>query len=413
MKKYSLITCLVLWTFNYALAQQFTHIQSIEQPIKDGMHQLSLTPEVRAVATYDFHDLRLRDDRNREVPFSLIRVPETTHTIAIEEYEYERSANSKSSTFLVSFKDHKAVSQLMIQVSNTNISKSFALSGSYNKKEWYAILQDELLSDLASSNETFVTKVIHFPATTYPYLRIIFNDSVSAPVNVLKIGKYRDDLSMHANNTVPGIAYRIYPDSIKQKTMIAFYSPVKQVLNGIEFTVSAPAKFVRDAEIYELKKELHKRRQLLHKLSIASLQLHSEKPLLFDLGELYADTFYMEINNADNPPLTINNIVFKQNQLSLVAQLNTGLAYNLVLGDKQLPLPNYDIGNFIGKEPWLFPKLKTGPVYKLPVKEASAELQPVSFWQKSWFMWACIGVVIVVIFVFSIGLLKDVNKNQS
>ena len=69
-------------------------------------------------------------------------------------------------------------------------------------------------------------------------------------------------------------------------------------------------------------------------------------PAIFELHRSRAPVFFIVIKNADNPPLKIEKVFIQQQTISLVAYLEKGKKYSLIMGDPNAPLADYDLQIF-------------------------------------------------------------------
>jgi hypothetical protein len=125
---------------------------------------------------------------------------------------------------------------------------------------------------------------------------------------------------------------------------------------------------------------------------------------------IYEKEFVIEIDNLDSPPLKIETVKFQQLVTYLIADFVAGKKYEVVMGDKNLQAPKYDLAYFKDKIDSQLPFAYVGKVE--PIEKASIVSAPVSFWQQKWFMWMCIGVGALIVFFFSLNLLKDMQSKK-
>ena len=126
------------------------------------------------------------------------------------------------------------------------------------------------------------------------------------------------------------------------------------------------------------------------------------------ITELFQNDIYVEIENEDNPSLTISEILFFQEPLYIIADLKMTKNYTVKTGDEKLKAPKYDIAFFKNNITTKLPKAEIRNVQK---KEAIKKVvKASSFWQKPWFMWLCIAIAAIAIFYFTSNLVKDLKK---
>src|SRR5690606_1664738 len=96
----------------------------------------------------------------------------------------------KRTSIIVAIPANKNNNQISLFIANADVEKKYSISGSIDQKEWFGILNSQVLYDLNSTTEATVVKTISYPLSTYNYLKIDFDDRKTLPINILKVGNY-------------------------------------------------------------------------------------------------------------------------------------------------------------------------------------------------------------------------------
>ena len=267
-------------------------------------------------------------------------------------------------------------------------------------------------SSLNHPTKPTIYKVINFPICAYQYIKIVFDDRQSLPINLLKIGEATTELESMVPITLEKIPVATIEFSEKdQKTDIHIRFERPEVINQMRMAITAPELYSRNARLYTIREHEVKRSMETFRQLVATFAIRSDKALVFDLP-LYAEKeFYIEIDNKDNPKLQIKDIDFMQESIYLVASLKESETYMVTAGNPSLSFPDYDISEVTNTIKSALPMAQISAVVN--VQPEKTEKNKPSFWQQSWFMWSCIGFAAVIILYFAFSLLKDLNKNNA
>ncbi|WP_395074099.1 hypothetical protein [Flavobacterium sp.] len=405
MKLYNLF--FLLFCANVSFAQNTT--AKIEKVKADGLHKIVLPTNVRSASNDDLSDFRILDSKGNEVPYFVNKNLEPISDANYKEYKIiSRSEIPKKQSTLIFENSDKTINQVALTIANYEGEKTFTISGSNDQKEWFGISNNNYLSDLNASDATSVSKTINFPLTNYNYIKINLDDKKSLPIRIISIGNFN----------FKTIATSFLPVNYNKKTITELKSDKKTLLHfefekainieNIKFQISNPKLFKRYAKIYrnETRKVKHKTEN--YHAFMANFELSSDSKNTFTLAGIKEKDFYIEIENQDNQPLTIDNIQFFQYPVSIIADLKANENYTIKTGNSNATLPVYDIENFKNNIP---NNLPTATISEIKFAEKAVENNsPKSFWQQPWFMWVCISLGAIAILYFASSLVKDLNK---
>lgn len=385
---------------------------ALQTPESKGLHKIKLSHKIRSFANKDLRDLRVLDTENNQVPYFIEKAKTEIQASNFSTFKIiEKTKNTDTSSTYIFINPNDKINQVVLKIANYKGFKYYDILGSDNQKQWFGIVNNQHLSNITSYKNTNIHKVIHFPLCSYKYLKLIFNDRNSLPINLLEIGKSNLKISTSTTEEIPfkNLSISSLKEQKKTKIEISFNFP--EIINTVKFNINAPDFYKRNAILYSLNKTEIKRKETLQKHIIKRLVLKSGTPNEFNIPSFFGNKLYLEIENQDNPALEVGKITFLQNSLYAIADLKKDNDYTLSVGDKTLFKPNYDIGYF-----------KSIATEELPIidiitinypKEKEEVINKVSFWQQPWFMWGAIGLAtLLIIFVVS-GLVKDMKQSQT
>ena len=408
MKQISLLLALAF--VNLAVAQHNTS-GKLEMVVKDGLYEISLPNQVRSFSKRDLSDFRIVDNEGNEAPY-FIRAQ--NNSFATNEYVpfviVSKNVLNDTSSTIVFQNPFKVIEELVLSTANYSGSKTYKILGSKNLTEWFGVLNTGSLTNLQTLNSTSVDKTITFPRCSYKYLKIVFNDKNSLPINVLKVGSLSSSITNRALQKVITKSITTVDLLEEKKTQIHIKFTNKEIINQIQFEVSKPEFFNRNVQIYTKEIRVIKKKEESYNKRLINLQLNSDKALTFNISEIFEDEIYIEIENKDSNKLSIAEINFFQKPLYAVASLKANTNYKIKTGSKTMVAPEYDLSFFKNSISENLPRLEINNIVKEKAKPV--EVKEKSLWETSWFMWFAMAITGLIIVSFSSSLVKDLKKDK-
>jgi len=408
MKK--LVKLLALFSIAAVFGQQNT-TANIQLATTKGLHKIKLPHTVRSFANEDLRDLRILDATKNQVPYFITKGNTKVQASDFRKFEIiNKSQIADTSSTYIFKNEEKQISQIVIHIANYNGGKRYSILGSNNNTSWFGLTNNQYISNLDSSQNTTIYKVVNFPLNSYKYLKIIFNDKNSLPINVLNIGKSIRQISTVTIEKIPVEKIEYSKLAKQKKTKINIRFSNSEIIDKIAFNVNAPEFYRRSATIYYLITKEKNHKEITHKQIIRRFTLNSESSNDFEINNFFGNELFIEIDNQDNPELEISKLEFFQNSLYAIADLKAEENYTISVGDKKLKKPNYDIAYFKNK---VSEELPTLTINNINHKSKVVLKKELSFWQKPWFMWLCIGLATLFIGYVISGLVKDMKQENA
>lgn len=392
-----------------AFAQQFTVASKISGIKESGLHSLTLTPEFRSYADVNIDGIRIFDSKKKEVPYWINTDRKSTAKYGFTAYQilYRKTVADTVSQIVI--KNEKAVKwdDITLAIANTDARKTYSISGSNDDKQWFGLVNNQVLDGLSSADDTLVYKTLSMPVNAYRFLKISFSDKKTLPVNVIAVGKITGTL-------LPGILQEVHDPHIKilqlaieKKTRItiSFNNPV--TVNQIVLNIAGPSLYNRNAVLLLPRTRKRRKKNIPYFEPAGNFMLSSSGKNVIDT-ELTESTFVLEIDNRDNAPLEIKSVKVLQAPVSLVADLKAGEEYTVKAGNIRLAAADYDLIDFKDSLPPVLPKA----TLLKPVSLVS-QSKGINGGKSPWIMWACIAVGAVVLSYFCYSLVKDMKSNQN
>jgi hypothetical protein len=385
---------LLLISIQPAIAQQQQQAALPAIP-KDGFYNIVLTPDIVAACT----DKRLADVRIYEgIPKPMLdAMSEVPYILRQESKGYDRQSFREfpmlenkqvikgTSTLVFSNEAGLKLDHFEIIVKNTWVKKKISISGSDDKKNWYALTNEKYFNPetaTTDSSGTVLIGTIDIPVTAYRYYRLLINDSATAPLNFIKLGLY-DIITEEANYLpIPSPVITTGP-TIKLQFGAAY------LINKIAFTVTTPALYHRQVTLCTLNGN--------HFIPVQQFTLITGQPtqVVLDNG-VKGKEFYLVVENDDNRPLQISAVNAWQANVYLTAYLEKGKSYIIKAGDTTLQLPRYDLSYFTDSLSGNIPVLHAGKLTQSASPGKVPEVITTFFRNMYWIWGGIVGITILI-----------------
>jgi len=408
MKKLNSI--LLLLIASWCSAQNY--VGNLQPVSKDGLTKIIVQPELRSALQDNWSYFRILDSKKNEVPYIIRSVNNSGTESTVENLNIiaKNSIPNVSTSIIITNEKGIKLDHLYLVIANTEIVKTYSISGSNDQNQWYGLVSNEIVNDLQSATSTQVERNFRFPLNNYQFLKIDFVDKKSLPIQVLSASlKNTQNLERNPLIELKDFQQTITENKSTKTTRIGIQFKSKQVIDGLKLSVSAPQYYLRNAEIIVNRMRLRKRKQENYKETVANFQLNSKTQNQFSIGELFEKNITIEIQNQDNSPLVIDEIKLFQKPVLLISDLKAAEKYAIIV-DSTLSSPQYDLSYFDYNAQIQLPETSITGLKKSNLK--SQEMTQDSFFKSPAFMWICIGLTLIVIAYFSMGLLKDLGKQD-
>lgn len=387
------------------MAQNYRGI--ISEVKENGFHKILISPEVRSASKTNTDYFRILDNKKNEVPYVLLN-DESYFETSYNEYPFESQNNTKDSVTSITIenKNKQKLDHFTFKIANTKVKKTYTISGSNNKKEWFGLATNQSFYGLNEAEKTTVEQTFAFPLTDYNFIKFEFDNKTSLPLQILNIGVYENQFSAVSQVEITDFKLINKTNKETKTTQLTVIFAKPQHIESLRFDIENEV-FLREARILVNKTRTVKKRTENYQEYLANVQLHSGTLNSFELPFIFEKEIIIEIENNDNQPLTIKSVKFYQKPLYVICNLKSTETYEAII-DTTLQKPIYDLVNFKASLNTNLPQATIRNFSKINTQNNAIETK--TFWQTNAFMWLCIILGIVVISYFTMGLLKDLKK---
>jgi hypothetical protein len=404
MKREKLLKGLLLsWMLLFFLRGKSQDFFAYEAPLdtvgQAGFYKVILTPDAVAKCKRDLADLRILDAHGQVTPYVLrsdlpIRTGESFSEFPI--LPAKAGADSSNEVQIANWSSG-SIHSLLLYVHNFTVRRNFTLSGSDDRQKWFAIKEHILWEPSNDDSTEYFIQRIDFPASNYHYFKIIQEEKGVLPVNILRAGI--------ATEHVAGGSYRPTPaPQILQKDSSDHHSYVT-LIYGEPFLIDKLELDVVGPRLYKRKARIFSKEDPYAPVSLDIDPIHHT----FLLPSFKTRVLILDIDNEDNAPLVVNNIVTSQLERYLLVWLQPGIAYRLLAGNVNASAPAYDLKYFVDsvrREPGeILPGALQAVVTPtaLPMKNKN---------RSGVLLWVIISAVLVLLIYLSFRMLKAIPGNH-
>jgi hypothetical protein len=410
MRSLSILTA--IFCSSVCFSQTFVAETKLPEVQSDGFYNIALAPETSAYLNPSFTNMRIFDEKNREVPYLLrVNVPHTV-TKVFRDYAIAEKKQSKNccTSVVLHNREQRLLNNMHLVVKNADVTKEATLMGSDDKVHWFALKQHFILRPAANKESTSEIKIVDFPLSNYQYYSLQIDDSTSAPLNILTAGYFEVQTEDGKYAEVPVNEIIKSDSSREKKTYLHIRFNGSMTLDKFEVTFKGAPFFLRKAIVHIPKtRSLKGAKTELYYDPLQEIEITSKRPTVTELPGLKVKELLITIDNEDNPVLELDQFNAYQLNRYATAWLAAERSYTVKVGPPDLPAPIYDISYFKDSIPDNAGVIQMGAMnFYSP---GHSETAPTFFTTKA-FIWAAVVVVIVILGFMSVRLLKAMNNEQ-
>ncbi len=379
-------------------AQSFSVKAKLDAVTATGFYAVNITPQLSSYVAKDFRDLRIADDKGKFVPYIL-----RTTQPAFSAHDYIRLsiiknelADSGRSILVIQNTDTRKISMIALMLRNAAVTRTATISGSDDMQSWFTIDEDiNFQKEFITDSDKYV-QTIHFPTSSYKFLKIVIDNRKNNPLNIIEAGMYIDvehkqSLSYLTN---PASAFT-QTDSTDNISYVKTGQHASYHFDRIRLLIKGPHFYKRNVDVITSE-------------GISSFELVSGKDAVFDLPDCNDTNFIIKIYNGDNPVLTVDSVLTEQESKQAVAYLEPGKEYYLLMHDSTAVKPVYDLRQFQDSISYNIPALNIISFENINSNKPTAGETFSSKW-----IWPAIIIMLIVLGFFTVRLIKEVDKKKA
>ena len=406
MRNNVILVAVLILISTAAQAQQndFAYRRKLTPAVAEGWHTLVVPVSALAHAQPAYHDLRLytyTTTDTTEVPYLLkVRTDlSTTKELQLRKLNESRKGNDLYVTF--ELPANETANYLDLTFDKPDFEATAALEGSTDQINWFAILSPQRIVSIKNDRVDFHATTLTFAETNYRYLRVTVK---STPRIELFNASFRK-----LENT-PGI-FRTIPnhlttghDKTRKTTAVTLTLDQKQPISKIALSVANDGDYYRPVTIEALADSARTEKGwIYHYTQVYTGFLTSIRANDIAFTPVTTNKLRLTIDNADNPPLTVQLAAAYGPQVEIIAKLKPNTEYYLLYGSKAAASPSYDLIHFEKQIPADRAVVEAGQEEYIGREHVTGT--PL-FENKAW-LWAVMALVIGVLGYFTLRMMKS------
>jgi hypothetical protein len=331
---------------------QFKYKAPLNVVKETGFYTIQITPELSSYIKTDFADIRIADEKGKWIPH-IARQPfyeqgtqgSDFHRIVSSQHE------TKKSTIIFEGSKIYKINELILTLKNAAVERLVSVSGSNDQGNWFIIAENLPLTPATNNNTDSYQQQIKFPASVYAYYKLVINNEKQDPLNVVEIYSpsltdvkkkiNSDSAKEYIDNPVPVITQtnngRWSIIKIEQQKPFMFHL--------LKLKAQGPKFYNRQSKLFSNLSGNYEQDWLTPAIAEFIIDSDHFKGVKFS-ETVQQKTSYLLVDNEDNPPLIFNSVTLHQKNTILVAELEAGKQYYLLLSDSAAISPKYDLDRF-------------------------------------------------------------------
>lgn len=375
--------------------------------IEDQWHKILLPDEIFGKITADFSDLRIfgvtKTKDTVEAPYLLIHPKDKIIEKDVTFELINQSKNNRGYYFTFQQKQQHSANHIQLDFKQENFDWRLTLEGSHDQKEWFTIADDYRILAIKNELTDFKFTKIIFPESSYSYYRILIDSDVAPEIKTAKLllnldvpGKFKT----YSVNTIPS-----NEDKSNKQTVVNFSLSLPLPVCKLRIFVNDSYEYYRPVTIMYVTDSIKTEQGWKYNYNtLVSGTLSSIADPEFNFNSTILKKGKVIIENHDNQPLHIDSMVAVRYIHELNVRFTEKGEYYLVYGKKDAVQPYYDIERFTHNIPDTLTVLQLGREQVI-ISKVESSIAPL-FQNKAW-LWAIMGVVIILLGWFSIKMIKQ------
>jgi hypothetical protein len=387
---------------------QFTKQAALDKTADAGFYKVGLGPDVMVAAAEDLRDIRIIDDKGRQVPF-IVRPSETVN-ITGEFLSFPILSNGPdtagNSVVIVDNAVRASINYLDLSIKNTAVKRTLDISGSDDLNNWYAIQQNTAMEPGVGAASDKYVQLLRFPLSNYRYIKLLIANDRKDPVNITKAGISRNRITSVPDymNRNPQPHFR-QKDSADGNTYILIDQEKTYPVSEVLLKLSGRKFFEREVSIFS-RPDSTGVWTLLTASVLSSRSLTASDTLLeVPVPNSKFPHLLLRLSNGDNPPLKLTALILQHRRQNLIAWLEKEQEYKLVFGDSSALSPVYDLRSFEDSIPSQISSLN----YRRIVDKTNVEPSAATASSRKW-LWPVIIACVALLAILSVRLLGDMKN---
>ena len=397
----------------HVFAQEFRTEATLPVVDSSGFYRVPLDPRISVHVNESFSNIRIFNGKGTEVPYLVETQVNDKRGTRFVAHMIEDVQQIQDSCTLIIFRKaiNAPIRDITLQIRNAEVTKELILSGSDDRKTWYALKDRFYIANIASQSDVNELRIVDFPLSSYRYYRLWINDTEGALLNILQVGYYSESPEEVRYLEVPGGELSQETIADERRTYVRLRFDTLRLLDMITWNISGLPFYLREASLFtEGERRDRKGKPEPYREHLVSFRLNSAGKNELHVPGLKVDNLLLVMENDDNPPLNISGVNCYQRSRHITAWLERDSVYVLKFGEPSLRFPVYDIGFFKDSIPAEVPSIVPAAITAVPLPVVAATSS--GFFQKK-VIWIVLILVIALMAIMTFRLVRETKGTGS
>jgi hypothetical protein len=315
----------------------------------------------------------------------------------------ELNKSRKDGKLFITFELPKglSVNYVDLRVEEDNFDGYVTLEGSPDQHEWFEITKHQRILSVKNGQVEFSSTSLRFPESNYRFLRASIESD--KPLTVTSASFLKTTTKAGTFQTIDQ-HWKVSQNKAGKQTLIDITFKDSQPVNKLQFDIPHQVDYYRSFSIAIVEDSTQTPKGWTYYYNpLYSGYLTSLSNNAIEISTTRAKKLRVIIHNADNPPLTINQVTASGPQVDMIMKLAAGDNYFLLYGNKNIAPPSYDLVHFQDQIPDSVTSItpEAEEYIGTPEEHVSPLLE-----NKLW-LWAAMGLVIGVLGFFTLKMMKS------
>ncbi|WP_353102216.1 hypothetical protein [Myroides odoratus] len=344
-------TCLLSMSSGYAQTKMYK--ASLPPVTTSGYYSIELDNRLVGNAKTDLSNLRIfkqGQEEAIEVPYFIRAVQPTSKETKMVEYPLmDRVERDSINRFVIHNPEEKKITDFYVTINKADVAITASVRGSNNKQDWFIVKQKTPIYTYTSSEREEETLFVSIPEGRYPYYEMELINNQSTPLKVNKVSTVVGTKTYGQFSPMLLQYDKSITHSKEKKTIVSFVpQELNYKLNKVVLEVESPRDYYRKAVL----------RDSVTKVAVP-LVLSSKQRNEWILDDVLVQNPYIEIENGNNIPLTIQSVQLYSLTRFATAYLEANESYDIEVNSATKGSPEYDITYFKNDIPSNLPLVQT------------------------------------------------------
>lgn len=395
--------------FSSAQMKDYNFYRELEDPT-DQWHKIVLPPSLDQHLSPEMFDLRVygitASGDTVEAPY-LMEVANKVETRNQVSYSVLNSSfNQEAYFFTLDLGSKQVINELELFFGVTNFDWDIAIEGSDDQQEWKTVVENYRILSISSDAVSYRYSKVAIPTSNYRYYRVAIPTTEDPVFRNAQVSEYTREAAQFNSLPTTIVSQSENPKNKRTSVRVKMASP--QLINRIQLHIQDTVDYYRQLTIKTITDSVKTEKGWVYTYrTIGGGVLNSFDDRTFDIGYAKAHQLVFEIANQDNAPLTISNVEAFGLKRELHVRFDQPATYYLTYGKSNPRAPRYDLQNFKKRIPTRMSALSLGE--EMTIAHDPIVLPSPLIENKIW-LWIVMGVVVLILGWFSIGMLKGTEK---